>query len=288
MDSPFDAKTVAELRRPLDPDSISTLRDGPAAGTHYLEAVIVEYAANRIFGPGNWAFRLVGQPWRETEEKRDGTPQIVWCALGELEVRGALVFRDLGTNQQSGPGAPAMEMSIKGAVTDAMKRCLKHYGDQFGLVLYDKAISMQQMQAEFAAFEETCAKKKAERAPTPPMQPDPPAEMTTPPAPALIAAPTPAAQRQPPFGFHFKDGELVPDEEPGDEELPLREQLRRANVTLGDVAKAIDFAVAGRTQAEIEMALRVYLKQNPDVTLRQVLGEAAHRKGRQPVGARSN
>lgn len=155
MDSPFDAKTVAELRRPLDPDSISTLRDGPASGTHYLEAVIVEYAANRIFGPGNWAFRVVGQPWRESEETKSGSPQTVWCALGELEVRGGLLFRDLGSNQQSGPGAPAMEMSIKGAVTDAMKRCLRHYGDQFGLVLYDKAVSMGQIAKEYAEANHT-------------------------------------------------------------------------------------------------------------------------------------
>lgn len=135
---PFNEWQWNELNKPLDLKRIKVFTQGPARGSKYLEGFDVAEKANELFGFGNWGFELVGQPWAERGEDKNGNPYTVWLAVGRVKVKGAETYSDLGSNQQSGLGAPAVEMAIKGAVTDAMKRCLRLYGNQFGLSLYDK------------------------------------------------------------------------------------------------------------------------------------------------------
>ena len=146
----FKPETLAKLKAPLDPKRVLAIPDGPAKGSPYLPGYDVIETANAIFGYGNWGFELVSPPWAERGEGKDGKPYTVWLAMGRVYIRGGFTFTDLGSNQQSGPGAAAVEMSAKGAVTDSLKRCLMHYGDQFGLVLHDKDTNRAELEREFA------------------------------------------------------------------------------------------------------------------------------------------
>ena len=136
----MDETILSQLNEPLDHNRIVTFTKGPQQGLKYLEGHDVIKTANRIFGYGNWSYRLVGQPWviEDGVQGNNATPYQVWAAIVEATVDGCEPFVELGTNTRQGTGSAALEMAIKGAVTDGMKRCLKNYGDQFGLVLYDK------------------------------------------------------------------------------------------------------------------------------------------------------
>lgn len=144
----LDSNVIIELDKPLDPARITTFSQGPQKGVRYLEGEDVIRTANRIFGYGGWGYRLIGQPVcvEDGEQGSNNTPYQVWTAHVELTVEGCQPIADLGTNTRQGKGAAALEMAIKGAVTDGIKRCLKTFGDQFGLVLYDKDVSLRDLQ----------------------------------------------------------------------------------------------------------------------------------------------
>ncbi|GEM_PF-2569467 len=133
-------KVIARLERPLDPKKIK-VRKGPG-GTHlsYIEGQYAIATANRIFGYGNWGYEVLSVDV-------DYGRKLV-TALVRVSVKGALPFTDVGTADIAGkePLKPeAIQMAIKGAATDGVKRGLKNFGDQFGLGLYfDEGTSIQQ------------------------------------------------------------------------------------------------------------------------------------------------
>ena len=132
------------LSEPLDPRRVTTGEAGPLRGIKYLEGHDVIETANRIFGYGGWAFMLLSAPTC-VEKGSQGDRQTayeVWMAQGQLTIENAGVFTDVGTCVRNGTGASGLEMAIKGAATDALKRCLRNYGDQFGLVLYEKGLTL--------------------------------------------------------------------------------------------------------------------------------------------------
>lgn len=146
-------EVTTELDKALDPKRITTFQSGPQKGVRYLEGEDVIRTANRIFGYGGWGYRLVSPPVcvEEGEQGQNNTLYQVWTAHVEVTVDGCPPVSDLGTNTRQGKGAAALEMAIKGAVTDGIKRCLKTYGDQFGLVLYDKDVSVADLNREYRA-----------------------------------------------------------------------------------------------------------------------------------------
>lgn len=150
MSDVFPDDTIRALSGPLDPNRVAVMTDGPQSGIPYLEAHDVIRTANTIFGFGNWGFELLALPTPHEGLDKNSKPYTVWMAHGRLTVKGGVAFSDLGTNLQSGPGGPATEMASKGAVSDCLKRCLKQYGDQFGLALYDKHMSRADLEAAFA------------------------------------------------------------------------------------------------------------------------------------------
>lgn len=138
------------LNAPLDPTLVKIHPQTKARyldGKHYIET------ANRIFGYGLWQFRILAAPTRASEGKRKNDRYYaLWTVMGELNAAGA-TFVDVGTCEQNGEGPEATDMAMKGSVTDALKRCLRNFGDQFGLVLYDKELSYQDMADEFHDYQ---------------------------------------------------------------------------------------------------------------------------------------
>lgn len=135
-------RVVAQLEQPLDPKRIK-VRKGPG-GTRlsYIEGQYAIAAANRIFGYGNWGYEVLSV---DIDYGRK-----LATALVRVSVKGAMPFTDVGTADIAGkePLKPeAIQMAIKGAATDGVKRGLKNFGDQFGLGLYfDEGTSIQQPQ----------------------------------------------------------------------------------------------------------------------------------------------
>jgi hypothetical protein len=148
----FSDGIIDQLKAPLSGAHVKTR---PHAGRKlsYLEAWHVIAEANRIFGFDGWNREMadcrcvaeretkMGQPFDEggnPQKQRDG-----WRVGYVARVRVTIgpVVRE-GCGYGSGIDADlgsAHESALKEAESDAMKRALMTFGNQFGLALYDKA-----------------------------------------------------------------------------------------------------------------------------------------------------
>ena len=176
-------RSYDEIHTDLEADvpegTITHLEAGPAAGAPYIEGWIAIRQANRIYGYDGWSFRLVQPPkLMDVADKRQ-----FWC-VGEItrEFEGQIVrHQDIGIAEIQGKTdnlkVNAVDMAMKGCVTDAMKRCLRAGGAQFGNDLYDKATTIaagdakQENVAAAAAREDQAAAKQEESREAPPTDP---------------------------------------------------------------------------------------------------------------------
>lgn len=145
--SGFSWEQLDQLAAKLSPDLVSDRQ-----GLSYLEAHNAIRHANLIFGYGNWQrnkpeFTLV---YEKEEQKGDKKQH----SLGYICSLSVTVFGtdrhgnriELATTWGTGFGdglnmpdrGKAHEFATKEAESDAMKRALIAFGDQFGLALYDK------------------------------------------------------------------------------------------------------------------------------------------------------
>lgn len=109
----------------------------------YLEGWHVIAEANRIFGFDGWSYEAVDircvseAPRKIGKAQKDG-----WGVTYVVKVRvdvGGVIREDLGAGHGYDVDAGlAHESAIKEAVTDALKRALRTFGNPFGLALYDK------------------------------------------------------------------------------------------------------------------------------------------------------
>lgn len=132
LDCPLDAKLVAHRRS--------------AAGrmVPYIEGYQAINQANRIFGYGQWGAELVGPVgYRELTRTHKGTGEVstagMYWASVRVHVRGCEPRSDVGCAFTADDSLEAHDTAIKAAVTDAMKRALRQFGDQLGNGLYDRA-----------------------------------------------------------------------------------------------------------------------------------------------------
>lgn len=142
----MDADAVKKLGEPLDRARVKTR---PAGGSKpalsYLETHDIIRTANTIFGFGNWGHEVVElRPLEPVAVTKDGKAgfHLGYVCVVRLTVEGcvpvsgvgfgdAVEYRDVAT-------VTAHELAAKEAESDALKRALKNFGDQFGLALYDK------------------------------------------------------------------------------------------------------------------------------------------------------
>lgn len=152
----FDDKQTRLLAGPLSPERVRpleangrpVLRDGKPV--FYMEAWDLIEQANAIFGFGNWSRETVSVEaihapvLRENENDARKTVVVAsfWAKVRITVTDGlrSIVREGCGaaTSYQKTMGE-SVEMAIKSAETDAMKRALMTFGNQFGLALYDKA-----------------------------------------------------------------------------------------------------------------------------------------------------
>jgi len=131
------------LAQPLDHALVSEreLRDGRVI--QYIEGWAVINQANRIFGQDGWGAEVVGhvayRPVSLVDPLTDAPTAIgMYSATVRVTARGCQPKADVGCGFVADETPEAHEAAYKGAVTDALKRALRHFGDQFGNGLYDR------------------------------------------------------------------------------------------------------------------------------------------------------
>ena len=134
-------RVTKELSQPLDPSLVSR-RTGRKNRTYsYLEGHTAISQANRIFGHGGWGYEVVGGVnLRDVQmvnaETGDMRTSHAYTTTVRVDVPGAPSRTDVGFHAVNGETIDDHETAYKGAVTDALKRALRSFGDQFGNGLY--------------------------------------------------------------------------------------------------------------------------------------------------------
>lgn len=136
-------KASEDLAKKLDPKHVKPAKQFGPKGD-YLEGWFCMAEANRIFGHGGWSYSLIKcDPVMQSERKigksqKDGWG-VTYVATVRVDVAG-VVREDVGAGHGYDVDLGlAHESAIKEAVTDALKRALRGFGNPFGLALYDKA-----------------------------------------------------------------------------------------------------------------------------------------------------
>jgi len=173
---PFSQETEKLLDAPLDRGKVRT-RDQGNRKVSYIEGWWAIAEANRIFGYGGWSSETLDIKCVSEKERAIGQAKSPgWGVTYTCKVRvctGSPAGNDI-VREGCGSGhgidrdlGQAHESAIKEAETDARKRALMTFGNQFGLALYDKeqanvtdaaqesnskAIFMQECRKAIAAF----------------------------------------------------------------------------------------------------------------------------------------
>lgn len=143
----MNPQVLDALSQPLDPDRVAVRQGSGGRGLSYLEGHDVIRQANDIFGIGQWGYvveQLIAHEPESFERNGKTGVRVGYTAVVKVriwdEFRGT-EFSDVGygdATEYNGSAITPRELASKEAVTDALKRALKNFGDQFGLILYDK------------------------------------------------------------------------------------------------------------------------------------------------------
>lgn len=137
----FTPEQIAELQKPLDPRHVKKPSGQFGPKGDYLEGWHVINEANRIFGFDGWSYHieLTQNSLVEGQDSKGNAQwQAAYTCVCSVTVGDA--FRQdvgLGSGFAKQVG-DAIEGATKEAATDALKRALRTFGNQFGLALYDK------------------------------------------------------------------------------------------------------------------------------------------------------
>ena len=123
------------LKEALDPQHVSYRIGSRGKQVPYIEGHLAISQANRIFGYDGWGYETMS-----VERLED----YGYMARVRVTVTNTLPREDVGFTDftvKDGKviiNAGEIDKAMKGAVTDALKRALRSFGDQFGNALYDK------------------------------------------------------------------------------------------------------------------------------------------------------
>ena len=139
----FNDKQLQVLNYELDSSRIKTREKGNIS-LSYIEGHDVIETANRIFGYGNWSYTItkLEQVSQETNHNQNvvicykAVVRIVACDISHTK---EIAREDVGFGSGVAKTlSDAHEGAAKEAVTDALKRAMRTFGNQFGNSLYDK------------------------------------------------------------------------------------------------------------------------------------------------------
>lgn len=158
----FSNEQMTMLDAPLDGRVIKERQGAGSKMLKYIDGRTAIETANRIFGKGKWGFRIVART-HERIENKDGTWKEYFTADIELYVLGnPFPFPGDGIGAVKSQTVEGIEMARKDAVTDALKRALCYYGDQFGLALRDEDQMVEMGDGVMVKVKEVQVNKNAE------------------------------------------------------------------------------------------------------------------------------
>ena len=136
----FNEQQTQQLSQPINPNNVSFREGGGGLKLAYVESWHVIKEANRIFGFGGWSSETIEA--RLVSEGKDSYGNSIFSYIAKVRVTVGNVIRE-GYGSGHGRGGKMSdgekhESAIKEAESDARKRALMQFGDQFGLSLYDK------------------------------------------------------------------------------------------------------------------------------------------------------
>ena len=140
----FNEKQLQILNSELDSSRVKTREKGNIT-LSYLEGFDIIETANTVFGFGNWDYAISKLELVSQEKNQNDNTVICYKAIVQVLVHSENHSQDVSREDVGfGSGvskflADAHEGAAKEAVTDALKRCFRSFGNQFGNSLYDKS-----------------------------------------------------------------------------------------------------------------------------------------------------
>lgn len=140
----FNEKQIQVLSYELDSSRIKSRSKGNIT-LSYLEGFDIIETANKIFGYGNWEYKITTLEQVSQELNHNQNHIICYKAVVQIKVYDTTHAKQISREDVGfGTGiaktlADAHENAAKEAVTDAIKRTLRSFGNQFGNSLYDKS-----------------------------------------------------------------------------------------------------------------------------------------------------
>jgi DNA repair and recombination protein RAD52 len=144
----FNDKQSQVLAYELDSSRIKSRSKGNIS-LSYLEGFDIIETANKIFGYGNWDYSIskleqVSQEVNQNQNNIICYKAVVNVVVHDLQHAKHVSREDVGFGSGIAKTlADAHESGAKEAVTDAIKRTLRSFGNQFGNSLYDKSRQQQ-------------------------------------------------------------------------------------------------------------------------------------------------
>ncbi|MEX1023198.1 MAG: Rad52/Rad22 family DNA repair protein [Dehalococcoidia bacterium] len=133
--SSLSREAKRRLRQPLDDVLVAERTTDAGAVVRYLEGWRAIEQANALFGVDRWGAEVIGEvtyrPLPGGGRSR-GATNGVYTATVRVTVDGCLPHSDVGVGTVVEHSAEGHGTAYKTAVTDALKRALRHFGDQFG------------------------------------------------------------------------------------------------------------------------------------------------------------
>jgi DNA repair and recombination protein RAD52 len=139
----FNQKQLEILNSALDTNRIKTRNKGNIQ-LSYIEGHSVIETANNVFGFGNWDYSISKLEQVSQEMNQNQNNVVCYKATVQVLVHNENHSQDVSREDVGfGTGvaknlADAHEGAAKEAVTDALKRALRSFGNQFGNSLYSK------------------------------------------------------------------------------------------------------------------------------------------------------
>jgi len=144
----FNENQLKILNEELNSSRIKTREKGNIS-LSYIEGFDVIDTANLIFGFGNWSYSISKLEHVSQEQNQNQNQVICYKAIVQVLVHSENHTQDVSREDVGfGTGvaktqADAHEGAAKEAVTDALKRAMRSFGNQFGNSLYDKTKNHQ-------------------------------------------------------------------------------------------------------------------------------------------------
>ncbi|KAL1746044.1 DNA repair protein Rad52/59/22 [Schizophyllum fasciatum] len=140
-DSQFNIQALQhKLNQKLGPEYLSTRPGGGGTKLTYTAGWQIINLANEVFGFNGWSTNVVDLTTDYIDEK-NGRYSVGVTSIVRVTLRDGAYHEDIGYGQ--GDNQPnkgqALDKAKKEAVTDGMKRALRHFGNVVGNCLYDKS-----------------------------------------------------------------------------------------------------------------------------------------------------